>query len=93
MSYNRTQMTLLRKPQTLKVLIQYTLIHVICIQETFLKSNKTFKFPDYCIVRKYHLNSNICGLLILIKNNIPFNTLELAGDIEIIEIEIHLKKS
>ena len=62
---------------------------IICIQESYLKPNKCFKFNGYNIIRKDREHAMGGGVVILIKHDISCKSLELQTTIESLAVEVY----
>jgi exonuclease III len=65
-------------------------IGIVCLQETFLKENKSIKIPGYTIIRKDR-PSHKGGLAIIIKNSLKYQEIINDNQIEYQEIKLFLQ--
>jgi len=63
---------------------------IICLQETFLKENKSFIIPAYNIERRDRQDRNRGGVATLIKQHMAYTVSEPMADAEEITIAINL---
>ena len=71
-------------------IIKITNPTVICLQETFLNVKKSPTLAGYHrpLVRKERLNCAGGGVLIAVKADIPFTTLQINTELELIAIQL-----
>ena len=62
---------------------------IICLQETFLKPNKTFKINGYNIIRKDREQSMGGGIAICLKNELSFKLIEPQTKLECVAVEVY----
>ena len=66
---------------------------VICLQETFLKSNKSFSLAGFSVIRKDREGSRKGGLITLIKDSLNYTEIPVQGSIECITVNIKTDNS
>jgi len=66
---------------------------VICLQETFLKSNKSFSLAGFSVIRKEREGSRKGGLITLIKDTLNYTEIPVQASIQCITANIKTDNS
>lgn len=62
---------------------------IICIQETFLKPNKTFSLAGYSVIRRDRTSAPCGGVVTLVHKSISYDELICPGNFEAIGVQIN----
>lgn len=74
-----------------KFIVDFKLIDIFCIQETWLIPKLNFKVPGYIIIRKDRKEGRGGGVCIGIKENIVFSEITIVSELEIVGVQINVE--